>query len=813
MATEEQYLDAGRRAHAKGDKEAASYFASKIKEMRSAQKAPPSTEDQSIQAPTTGSLTNGAMNVVSRGLAAAGEFLSGKSKYERPQTPEEEPMSSAEYFSAVLQPLYESERAGEASFGDVRSAEFIHQAKKDEEAAEFEELYPRGTIRELDPTRLKDAPFGERVSVGLRQLGIPDEAERAQSLEKMGYKTDTIAGREVVKDPRSEEVFVLNYPRLSGQDITSFFSETAQATPAGMYMAGARGGLSVLGRGLLAGGLTAAAQQTGQAALGGDFDWLDVAIDTGFGIAGEGVSRVIGNKIKALSPAKQQEVARSENIMETMEVLGINERDLKRLVQESATSIPEKKRMLAQAEQGLNLAKLQAATKGRPDKALTIEDMVDADNAAHLSQIQHTLDPSTANSRRAMSEVRAASKKLRDTRLDRVSGMTSKLYDDAFEGIDNVDVTDLRASLVEISKLTNPSSPEGAKIDSFIRQLAPEADAPVVLNASGREILDLKKDPRLVQNVVKSMRRIINSSGDANVVEATKKAFNEVFPTLNARTGGKLAHADKRYAQSMLAKENFIKSHFGKGAEMADHTWGEFQEALFNPKASKFASDKFMKDLRASNPEAARKLWGSYWNSKVAGLPAKPKPSDIRKALFDGPNHPADYAPNPIAKRAIRDLEKLVRANESIEGITLNKAATEWAEGRMDPEVAHWVYLRMGLFRALKGKKDADLARVWLAAAGDENWAKEIAKLSDTRAIKAVGRQVDAKKALEKANTTAKKAEAMFKKFLADSNLDSPSAGYLTSQAAPEIAPDAAETPEQKEQFERASQNIQDFDF
>lgn len=686
---------------------------------------------------------------------------------------------------SAIKEMFRKETPEEKEFN--KNAETFRRIK-DREAAEFSELYPEGMdLKELFSSTPEGAGIGERGGILLRNLLISDDAERAKSLKDIGYKADEVAGQWIVEREEDGQRFIVNKPNLSQSDLITFSSQMAQSAPFGKYVSGARGAASVFKRALAAGLAEGVSQELAQKAVGGEFNWADAAITTVMGPAGEGVGRYIGNRLKSLSPELKRKAAQSDNLIELMEVTGVDEKKMKDLLSESATSIPEKNKIIAQIDQGLSLAKLEAATKSRPSMALDVEETVDMANAGHIAALRHALDPQTAGNRSTLVNVRNSIRKLNEKRLNRVYGLSSRKYDEAFEGIDSIDVTNLRKALSDIAEMTNPSSPEGSQIDTFIRQLSPKKDSAVVLDAKGREILDLKKDPRLVQNVVKSMRRIMNSSKDANVVAEVRKAFDEVFPELNARTGGKLALADKRYAQFMEAKDSFIKSHFGVGANVSDLTWGDFQEALFNPKKTqKFASDKFMKDLAAENPDAARKLWGNYWNGKLANLPSNPKPSDLRKAIFGGTNHPADYAPNPISKRAIYDLEKLVKANEAIEGITLNKAAKQWADGKMDPEVAHWVYVRMGISRALKGKRDRDLAAAWFGVATDPNFAKQLVELVESPEIKAVGKQINAKKRLELANTYTEKVRSLFSKWMADNNIGTGGISYSAAQATPQ---------------------------
>jgi hypothetical protein len=666
------------------------------------------------------------------------------------------------------------------------------------EAGEFQELYPEGTIKELFSNTPESASLGERASILAKTLLIPEDDKRAKALAKMpGWKAEEVKGSYVMTSPDGER-FVVNYPKLSQSDLITLGSEALQSVPAAKYIGGAKGALQVTKRALIAGGLQSTAQELGQAAVGGEISAMDIAINTAFGLAGEGAGRLlsgaIGSFVRKLSPEKKQLAQQSRTITELMEVADMTVDDLENIIKQAkGKQLPESEFLLPQMERGLNLMKLKESGLQDPSKAFDIEKMVDASNIASREALEYALDTSGAQSRKTFMESRASLANILNRRMSDDSLFFNKLYKDAFEGVEKLDTSREIGILDDIIlNDTNPGSAERAALEKFKKQLTVDRPDNVVLDAKGREVIDNRKAPERIQDIIKSMRDVDKIKNDKSVTTNLRERLKEFKPELvkklNSASGGKYSEADRIYAENKSIQNRLIEGLLGKGSKMDEASFSQYLESVFNPsQANKKFSNRMMATAYNKDPEGARKLWSSHWGNKLAELPPNAKPSDINKKLFGGANKPQDYAPNPIAKRALDELETLVSVNSALEDISLDKAAERWVKGKMDPDAAKWVYVRLGLSRAIKGKRDRDLANLWFQVTTNPKWLPQWQKLLNDPAIKAKSNQISAKKRMEAAETYAESIRAFASKFMADNNIGRASVPYMASQANPDV--------------------------
>lgn len=149
----------------------------------------------------------------------------------------------------------------------------------------------------------------------LSALSITDPKELGEALSSQvpgSFVSIDSQGNHLINFPSG--TFAINKPGFSGQDVAQFVSRAAAFTPAGI---GLKGPLTK--KALTAGARSAgieAGLQTGEAALGGEFDPSEVVSAGVFGVAGEGVisgisagTKALIGKIRNLKRARREKVA------------------------------------------------------------------------------------------------------------------------------------------------------------------------------------------------------------------------------------------------------------------------------------------------------------------------------------------------------------------------------------------------------------------------------------------------------------------------------------------------------------------------
>jgi len=105
--------------------------------------------------------------------------------------------------------------------------------------------------------------------------------------------TENSPGVFVANNTRNGAKSVINKPGLSPLDVAQGGAAIAAFTPAGQAAQIPIRGAAKVGAAALAAGATETAIQSGQEALGGDFDKTDVALSAGLGAAGEKIGQVV----------------------------------------------------------------------------------------------------------------------------------------------------------------------------------------------------------------------------------------------------------------------------------------------------------------------------------------------------------------------------------------------------------------------------------------------------------------------------------------------------------------------------------------
>ena len=105
-----------------------------------------------------------------------------------------------------------------------------------------------------------------------------------------------------------------------------------------------------------------------------------------------------------------------------------------------------------------------------------------------------------------------------------------------------------------------------------------------------------------------------------------------------------------------------------------------------------------MRDLTKRDAKAANDLYGSYFLAKIKDLDGTAK--SFNSALFEkGAKLEANpifkFAPNPEAKKRIRELHATFKKAEAFEQLGLVKNADgKWVAQKMDTEMSHIIYVR-----------------------------------------------------------------------------------------------------------------------
>lgn len=742
MANESQYKEALIKAHNAGDFDAATLFSEKIKELRGAAKT-------------------------------ARPIPSGRA----PEAPTLSPSASFAQFGTA--PTYE---------------EGLHLSPEEKRLKELPEI---GRFEEEGEGAIS-LPSKRQLGIASRILLIADDQERAESFKELGFKIKNVGDYQVATDESGRE-FVVNAPGMSRQDLLSISSQIAQYLPAGRIA----GGMSTLGKKIIAGaigaGVTSAGQEALQTTVGGEFDGQDVAINTILGGGAELLIPVLGAAYRKISPAAKKKFRQAETIKDLMEVEGLDLKALDNALSVQEDLAIEAARLDVQApsapqvlgEAG-SVTAPEAAMVGARGSVKTSKELAEQ-QATQAQELRGAAERvfsqiTEEGALGALQGTKKTAEEILQSTVNQRKAFADVMYDDAFKGVEDIPVEDIREGITKIIKEeTNPGSAAEKALSKIFKQLESREvieakrlakDTPKILDASGKEVKTQlppsAKSPRLMQEAIWDMRDLLGIQNEKSVTKSVKAKIKTLEKQLAKRlddsTGGKYKAADEKFSQMSDSLDGLLKSMVGKAAGAEEMTLSTILDAVFSPKpAVQELSQKFMKQLASENPQAAADLYGTYFVSNVKNLSDDAKPSEILKSVF-GKDEQAkrmaiSLAPDAKTKRNLLGLEKLLKAAQRTEAFSVDDAVSKWSQNKLDSAAAHWFYIGRGLERTFGKRKAKRVSEALSEAATNPEWEQEWAKLLESKTVLDRAKKLSSRDRMKAAEDVEERAVILFERI------------------------------------------------
>jgi hypothetical protein len=622
---------------------------------------------------------------------------------------------------------------------------------------------------------------------------VPDVNERAQIFENLGMKIGEMDGQPTVIDPEGRE-YLINKPGWSLQDAVSLAGEIGKFMPAGAYAASGKGLLRKFGRGLIGSFLTSTASETAQKAAGGTFDPEVIGIETLLGGAAEFASPAVKGVLAKLSPKYRNALKQANTMEELMKASDISIDDLKKAIEEATEAEIQTGRPATLVDTSLDAppSMAKAAAMQSPDYAARYDEFLADRTKVARDSMEASLSRLTGKPLdKTFRGTKQGVEQFFDRRIEKKNVAKDLFYERALANNPSVDTT----TGVQVAKdiLKTSKSP---KVRSAVKDALDAAKRATTARELQESVLDIRD----------TLKRAGGEGGiGAFAASAVKRVNDALIDELDRVTDKGFSEADAIYGKLQDSIQTLMDSQLGEARKATQLTYQQFLDGVFNPKAgNKQLSRRFMNQLAKENPQAAKDLYGAYFMSRMKDLPPEAKPSEIIAGMFgkgeNAKNAVLELAPDAETAKNLDNMYKMLKVGQKLEGFSKEAAFDKWASGKMDPDAAHWVYVRLAISRALKKRKDIKLADVWYESATNPKFMEDWDKLlADKKVISNLNRVSLAKRQKE-AEGLVENASVFFERVA--ENLKPRSAMDVVEAAAPGAAI-GAKTEYQRRQEDR----------
>ena len=606
----------------------------------------------------------------------------------------------------------------------------------------YQRMELKGELKGMNEVGPRDLPMKGLLAT----LMIPDVKERAVALDKQGHKIDYVHGVPVVTLKNGKRK-MLNKPGWSMGDAATLGAEMLKFTGAGKAVRMVKGKSKKMLLGALGHGITSDIDQRAQEGLGGAYDPTDVVLTTLVGGGAEALIPLLGKIHRQLSPQTKAAFKNAKTIEEIQKVTGWSEEELLETVRtnlgKNATPV--------EAGVPLSKEKLLTAALNDPKKARALQEQyvkeIDGARGKYGRTLSALTDTDIVD---AVAGAKRAAGGIMDAQIKDRKILADKLYGEALNDVGIIDTEKyVNHILVALKKDANPGDPTEKGLIAYLNQFESRAykeavkankNIPQALDPNGVPIPHSlpprwEKDANLFHNIIIDMRArsALASSETTTPGLKTQLARLEkmMVDDLDKLSGGQFKIANAEYARMTAELDKLAKGHPGKASKLEDLQIGEFLESIFEQRkiGDKEIAEKFMRDLTKRDPKSANDLYGSYFLAKIKDLDGTAK--SFNSALFEkGAKLEANpifkFAPNPEAKKRIRELHATFKKAEAFEQLGLVKNADgKWVAQKMDTEMSHIIYVRQALSRAVGKGQRKRMGEAWFEFATNPKWAED----------------------------------------------------------------------------------------
>lgn len=675
---------------------------------------------------------------------------------------------------------------------------------------EFEAEKPP-SIEDLDETakiRLKNlneyrGGFGGMVNA----LLYPDVKERAMLLADEGfdvnidgpYPTITINGEELA----------INSPGWSLQDAISLVGEIATFMPAGKFTSAGRGLAKKVARGIASGATTSGIREGIQVAGGGKFDGDQVIFDT-IATAGGGVLERLAPAIwRKLSSAARKK-ARDVKSINSLIDLGVDIDELKAL---ASKEIIEPSAALEE----FSAAQFKKALEKDPRLAAKYaKEYAEASNnlSAMLSRTFGRLskqDIDLLNPEETLLNVFSSAQDLasniQKVQFQMPMALIGREYPEVYKRLGDINVAGAVNLADEIIKNSNPGDKAQKAAMRWKRLLESPKEGDVVLfDSTGRQIgledrVEITKPAEQVHLAIRELGDILKSDPNFNssVGSQVKSNAKKLIKELRTALGDDFRKVDEAYSRSAKALNDFKKNtRLGEIISKGELNADQFLDSIFmaKPRTNDFnQAKKFMDEIANVSPSEANDLYGSYFAAKIRSLPDGANMNQILDAIY-GTDRTGDIlkssvyrlAPNKAAQKRVQQIGFLLKSGSKVDAVeSLAKAGQDYVDGKLAPDAAHFVYIRMAISKAIKDSSNKKFLETAYNMTLNPKYRKEYLDLLNSKQVLTAASKSNFLKRQDAANTVYRKALNIAEKVASDmkngSLIGAAIPGILTSQS------------------------------
>lgn len=652
--------------------------------------------------------------------------------------------ASTQDFSNVPKPEPEKKKVEAPVFG--LAAQYGRPATKDQPVGIPEWVTGKARGRyEIESQNLPEListnpGLGEGLKVVGTFLAESDPEKRAGMLSNLGFEIKRENGVDyVIKE--GEKVAVVNKPGWSRSDAYEVASVVAKYTPAARITGMAKSLLGRIGIGGLTAGGTAFAEESTQAALGGDLDWLNIALAAGTGAGSEIFSKFGGKILEKLSP-KMREKAMNAKSVEEMRRIGVSEEDLRetakkiRQSSEEATELGIRQPMPAESIENRALGAQVRSEVTEPAKisiprADEVQGSVEQRSGELVESLRKSFgrfpEPDTSE---VLRRAKGVAEDVISTEKKTRAGLADIAYKRAWDDSSIIDPDPIIAKLVSLSE--KQRVPE---IKKALRERAWMLDSENGITAEE------------MQQVIWDIRDEFAKKGSSSIKSQTRALLKEVerdmVAAMDVATGGRYSQADKLYASLSSDLTELIESKVGQAAGKKDIGLDTVLDSIFKPKPhNRQLSKEFMRRIAGKDPDAAKDLYQAYFVSKIDNLPEKASPSQIIKSIYGGEgeaqNVIASLAPDGKTAERLMTIKRQLELAKTFEDVNTDVAARSEFVNKKSKGIANMIGKLFtpgfSVRHGLEGVTENNRNKILFEAAISDRWATRFDEIADIMA-------------------------------------------------------------------------------
>lgn len=564
-------------------------------------------------------------------------------------------------------------------------------------------------------------------------LLFPDPRERGAMLKDEGFDVDMSNPQYPVltlNTPKGPRRYALNKPGFSLQDAVAIAGDIGTFAPAGKLASAGKNWARRLGRAFVSGSTVSTIRESIQASEGGTFNPEQIVFDAVAEMGGSALADIGAKWWRSLNPTAKKKAADTRSIQTLIDEFGLPLEDILKTVKSRfGEEIPEGSEIVstrllenaAKQNPQLALNLLNTNAKIATDVNSSLARMMDALSGRDIRP--DMLDSTFLN---IYSIAQSDAKSLAKVNFTDPMSVIGKQYEKLYEELPRVEVAGARDYLREVIKAANPGSQTQMRAKSWLALLSnPDQKANKIYLDEAGKILDITYKPaKLVHSALKEIQTYVGDYKDKSIANEVrnlgKKVSEELTESLDAASNGKFSKINEEYARASKAFDKWKKSTIagelykpGKKKTNID----VFLKNLFEVEPGQDAlrkSKEFLSEIQSVSPQSANDIYGSYFAVKTSTLPEGANSAEMLDHIFKiGPKGDItktsiyQLAPNTGVQQRVKNLGEILKAGAKLpDSKTLEASVDSWMNKKLDPDVAHYVYLRLAISRAIASNSE-----------------------------------------------------------------------------------------------------------